>query len=510
MAAPTTTASRRRLALILSLLAALLVLAPLAYLWQSSRVPGTYSVMDMGYPDYGGGPELTLQDGHAAGHGHDLSGTPPRSVRDLVADPARRADVRVQLVARQQDVEVGGRTVHAYTLNGRTPGPTITAVQGQLVEVSLTNASVVTGITLHWHGVDVPNAMDGVAGVTQDAVPVGGTFVYRFVADQAGTYWYHSHQVSDAQVAGGLFGALVVRPKPVASAGASTDTDKDVVALAHTYAGTRTLDGRPGDRRVAAKPGERVRVRVVNTDNGPVEVWSDHPYRVLAVDGSAVHGPALVRDRSVVLTSGGRVDLEVAAPASGSATRVQVTKGTAVVVGAATSSSAVPPQPEQRLDLLSYGTPAPVAFDVSHPQRTFSYDIGRRYGFVRGRPGLWWTVNGHLYPHVPMYLVREGEVVVMHIRNDSGSVHPMHLHGHHAVVLARNGVASTGSPWWVDSLNVLDGETYDVAFRADNPGIWMDHCHNLQHAAAGMVAHLMYEGIDTPYRIGGPVHNRPE
>ena len=65
----------------------------------------------------------------------------------------------------------------------------------------------------------------------------------------------------------------------------------------------------------------------------------------------------------------------------------------------------------------------------------------------------------------------------------------MHLHGHHVVVLARNGVAATGSPWWVDSLNVLANETYDVAFVANNPGIWMDHCHNLKHAAQGMIAH---------------------
>ena len=87
---------------------------------------------------------------------------------------------------------------------------------------------------------------------------------------------------------------------------------------------------------------------------------------------------------------------------------------------------------------------------------------------------------------------------------------PMHLHGHHVVVLARNGVAATGSPWWVDSLNVVADETYEIAFVANNPGIWMDHCHNLKHAAQGMVAHLMYEGFDTPYRIAGPADNQPE
>ena len=121
---------------------------------------------------------------------------------------------------------------------------------------------------------------------------------------------------------------------------------------------------------------------------------------------------------------------------------------------------------------------------------------------------MWWTVNGRMYPDVPMFMVSEGDIVTMRISNDSGEVHPMHLHGHHAVVLARNGVPATGSPWWVDSLNVRDGETYDVAFRADNPGLWMDHCHQLKHAAEGLTAHLMYEGVTTPYRIGGP--NTPE
>ncbi|HSU37235.1 MAG TPA: multicopper oxidase domain-containing protein, partial [Propionibacteriaceae bacterium] len=232
------------------------------------------------------------------------------------------------------------------------------------------------------------------------------------------------------------------------------------------------------------------------------------PYRVLAVDGYDVNAPTEVSGESITLTAGGRVDLGLTMPADGSATRVQVSKGTAVILGEGEAPE--PPQPSPKVDLLSYGAPAAIAFDADRPARTFDYSIGRRPGFVKGKPGLWWTINGHLYPNVPMYVVREGDVVRMRIDNHSGEVHPMHLHGHHAVVLARNGVAATGSPWWVDSLNVLDKETYDIAFLADNPGIWMDHCHNLQHAADGMVAHLMYEGVTTPYVIGGPPDNQPE
>lgn len=86
----------------------------------------------------------------------------------------------------------------------------------------------------------------------------------------------------------------------------------------------------------------------------------------------------------------------------------------------------------------------------------------------------------------------------------------MHLHGHHALVLSRDGKAATGSPWWVDSLNVANGETYEVGLVANNPGLWMDHCHNLPHAAQGLVSHLMYSNVKTPFTVGGKTRNEPE
>jgi FtsP/CotA-like multicopper oxidase with cupredoxin domain len=109
-----------------------------------------------------------------------------------------------------------------------------------------------------------------------------------------------------------------------------------------------------------------------------------------------------------------------------------------------------------------------------------------------------------------MYMVKRGDRVKMTIRNDTGKVHPMHLHGHHLLVLSRDGKPVTGSPWWVDTLNVLADEEYVVAFRADNPGIWMDHCHNLKHARDGLTMHVAYEGVTTPFRLGDGPENHPE
>jgi FtsP/CotA-like multicopper oxidase with cupredoxin domain len=491
----------RALRIALPLVAAAAVLVPIALFWAASLLPPVLDPMAMGPPDFGGGTPLAMPHGsmpHLAMPGQ-------RSVTTFAPDPARPADVRVDLVARSARFEVGGAVVDGYTLNGRSPGPQITAKQGDLVEVHLHNASVPGGTTLHWHGVDVPGAMDGVAGVTQDEVALGQDYTYRFVVPSAGSFWYHSHQVADAEVVGGLFGALVVLPRT------PLDVARDVAVLSHTYAGVRTLNGRAADLRVTAPPGALVRLRLVDTDNGPIQAWADVPYRVAAVDGTDVHGPTDVRNRSVTVTSGGRIDLGVRVPDDGRAARVQVSGARAVLVGSSPAKDPGPvAAPREELDLLSYGTSAPLGFDPGRADRRFVYDIGRTFGFLGGLPGLQWTVNGHLYPHVPMFRVQEGDIVRMHIVNGSGDVHPMHLHGHHAVVLARNGVRATGSPWWVDSLNVRNGESYDIAFVADNPGIWMDHCHNLQHAADGMIVHLMYSGVTTPFVIGGPEHNHPE
>jgi FtsP/CotA-like multicopper oxidase with cupredoxin domain len=434
--------------------------------------------MSMGHVDLGGGPAT----GDAA--------VAPVSV-DALRGPTGTADVDVTLTARR---EHGG-----YTLNHTSPGPVIRARQGDLVQVTLVNESVADGVTLHWHGVDVPGGEDGVAGVTQDAVRVGGRFGYRFRASAAGTYWYHSHQQSHEQVPGGLFGMLVVSP-------ASLPEGLDIVAPIHTYGGARTIDGHQGQWRVSAAPGKTIRLRLANTDETVVVARPAGAFRVLAIDGHDVNDPTDVAGRTVSIAAGGRVDLAFTVPATG-AFRVDVERAT-VIIG--DGPEPPPPTATTPVDLLSYGAPAPLGFDPTKPDRRFEYRIGRSFGLLDGVPGNWWTVNGRQYPDVPMYVVRRGDLVQMTITNKSGQSHPMHLHGHHVVVLSRDGVPASGSPWWTDSLDVDNGHSYVVAFRADNPGIWVDHCHNLAHASEGLLVHLMYAGVSSPYSIGGKADNHPE
>ena len=503
----------------------LAIVVPLGWMWWDSRLPSSYSVLEMGEPDWGGGPRPAegghahgqtgghtggqtggQTGGHAGGRSAHGAGDPPVSVVDLDTSTTRPADVVVELTARQGKVTLAsGEVVDGYTFNGTSPGPTITATVGQLVEVRVRNASVRDGISLHWHGVDVPNAQDGVAGITQDAVMPGEEHTYRWVAPHVGTYWYHSHQLSHAQVLGGLLGGIVIEPRqPEAGVG-------EALVLAHLYRGLATLNGSSQDLEVVAEPGQRMRVRLVNTDNGPMSAWTRTPYLVRAVDGYDVHEPTPVTGRRVAIPAGGKVDLEVRVPEDGTAVRIELTGDVGLVLGP--PGAAPPPRierPERKLDLLSYGTATALPFDPDAADRRFEYSIGRRPGFVDGKPGLWWSVNGKTYPDLPMAMVQEGDVARMTITNNSNETHPMHLHGHHAVVLSRDGKQATGSPWWFDTLDVRPDEEFEIAFLADNPGIWMDHCHNLEHAADGMVSHLMYTGVTTPFLLGDGPGNMPE
>ncbi len=484
------------LAVAASLLATFL-LAWLCWAWYESRLPATYNVMDFAIPDEGGAP--------AGGHVHE--GHRTTSVVDL-RGPLGTPQQRFVLTAANTTVRLAsGRPARVLSFNRTVPGPELRVREGELVEVTLRNKDVADGVTIHWHGVDVANAEDGVAGVTQDAVPPGGSHVYRFRAGQVGTFWYHAHQASDTEVRRGLYGALVIEP-----ATAPRQQVGDMVVAFHTLDGTPLVNSTDGVERRAVQAGTAVRLRLINTDNAPQRFDIDGTaFRVVAIDGTDLSGPTLLHGRTLELAAGGRYDVAFTMPLTPVKLAVENT-----LVGLALSSDGKADPPLTRpsgaeFDPTAYGRPTRTPFDASsHFDRVFTMNIGRKPGFFDGHPGKQWTLNGGIYPRVPMFVVSRGDLVRISIHNGTGAVHPMHLHGHHMLVLSRDGVPVSGSPWWSDTLNVGPGERYDVAFRADNPGIWMDHCHNLFHAAAGLTMHVAYTGVTTPFETGGAAHNHPE
>ena len=254
--------------------------------WWESRLPATYSVMDYAIPDDGGGPATDM--GMAG-----MACTRPPSPSSTGRPVCRQR--RFTLTAEHAEVRLAsGRTVEALTFNRTVPGPELRVHQGDLVEVTLRNKDVKDGVTIHWHGVDLPNAEDGVAGVTQDAVLPGASYVYRFRATQVGTFWYHAHQASASEVRRGLYGALVIEPAtnaaPVSGRGA------DIAVAVHTLNGTPLVNSTDGVEKRAVAPGTPVRLRVINTDSTPQRYdIGGTPFKVVAIDGTDLVGPTPLR-----------------------------------------------------------------------------------------------------------------------------------------------------------------------------------------------------------------------
>ncbi|WP_213450339.1 multicopper oxidase family protein [Rhizomonospora bruguierae] len=450
------------------------------------RIPAAAVALTVLFGLVGGGLAVRPTPGHAHGGDHLASSALRGPATPAPGGAVRRYDLTAQTATLTLP---SGRRVDAWTFNGTVPGPPVAARQGDLLEVHLRNRDITPGVTLHWHGYDVPAGEDGVPGVTQDAVTPGGEFVYRFRADQVGTYWYHTHEVSDRGVKLGLYGSFVVYPRAAQSAGL------DLALPVHTLAGA-TLVGdtdQPVERRVA--PGTPVRLRLTDTDDTPRRfALAGVAYRLVAVDGNDLNAPGELTSVTLRLPAGGRYDLAFTMPV-GPVTLV-LNGDTAIVRlnpdGAATPDARSWPE----LDLLGYGSPAPTPFGPDDRfDRDLSMVLDRGLSLSGGLQHAF-TINGRAFPDVPTQVVAEGDLVRMTVVNRGTATHPWHLHGHRVLVLSRDGRGPTGTPLLLDTFDVRPGEVWQVAFRADNPGVWMNHCHNLSHADKGMMAHLAYRGFE--------------
>ena len=439
------------------------------------------------------------------------AGTSITDLREPVPDDAvvRHFDLRAsQGTAAAGGTGVAATSPHTWSF-GSLPGPEIRVTQGEMVEAALTNVDVPVGVTLHWHGYPVPGGDDGVAGVTQNAVQAGESFVYRFTATDTGTYWYHSHSRATQAVERGLFGTLVVLPP------GGIAEKVDITLAQHTLGGTVFLGSsdRAQQRSVAA--GDTVRVRLVNTDATPTRFrFAGAEFVVAAVDGRDIAGAGAVRDAAVRVPSGGRADVTFVVPPTG----VRVTSdATATADLALTVGTATPPPTDRAtpdLDLLKYGTPSVAT--VPHGTGIIDAEmvLDQLPRFFHGEPQKVTTVGGAVLPNIPALEVREGNSVRLTVVNRGFDIHPLHVHGHQVRVISRNGRLATGAPLWLDSIDIQPGEVWEVGFAADNPGIWTDRsthrpptgdlrndaaANNSIPADASELLTISYRGVVSPF-----------
>ncbi|KNG95679.1 multicopper oxidase family protein [Pseudaestuariivita atlantica] len=427
------------------------------------------------------------------------------------------------LTARAADMQLlpakYGRT-RIWGFDGTMPGPVLRVPQGGRVQRTLVN-ELPQATSIHWHGIRIDNAMDGVSGLTQEAVAPGGRFDYDFVAPDAGTYWYHAHNRSVEQVARGLYGALIVE-EPVAP-----DVDEEDVLVLDDWLidpATAQIDddfeamhdrshaGRNGNFIAAngvyaltkpARQHERRRLRIINAANARIfelrlqglDGW------IMAYDGMPLAAPQAFGDY-LLLGPGQRADVfvDVIADEGGEAHLLAVLDGQGLsqvkfdVTGRASLARRGMPTPLQdnTHDMVRLDGARQLTLDMEGGAmgglRAATLD-GKRLSFRRlVNEGQFWAFNGAIgrMEDAPLAQLERGEHVRLKIRNDTAFPHAMHLHGMHFHEIGENGALGPLR----DTTLIFGDQTREIAFVADNPGNWLFHCHMLSHAASGMTTRI--------------------
>ena len=462
-----------------------------------------------------------------------------------IAGAGALAGVRLgHATANEQELVAAPRS---YALTGSTtptagwgyadsfPPPTLRVKRGETLRVRLVN-HLPEHTSIHWHGIRLPNPMDGVPYLTQSPVKPGTEFVYEFAPPDAGTFWFHPHCNSIEQIGRGLSGVLVVenpddppfdadivclyRDWHIDEAGKFTAMTTDEGAgRAGTMGDFHTVNG-VNAPVIDVPTGGLVRLRLLNLDNARIitAALEGQPAWIIAIDGNPVTptafdqwqmGPAMRLDlglrapdregatfalmntflatplvlatfRAAGPAKTGRPDQPPALPASPIPRPDLANAETVPFSFSASSATALAPE-DQLPDLsalqAALGTHEPVADFLCRPQRIF--------WAINQRP--WPGQTGDRIPP-PLATLRRGRSYIFELINTTSHTHPIHLHGHTFQVIESN--KRTVTPYDTDTVLIHTKERVKIAFVADNPGDWMLHCHIIEHQDTGMMGYV--------------------
>jgi len=424
------------------------------------------------------------------------------------------------LEARTSEMDLSGKVSQAWSYNGRVPGTPIRVRTGDQLRVTLANR-LPAETTVHWHGIAVNNEADGVPHLTQEPIAPGADYTYQFTAMHPGTYWFHPH--TGTQLDRGLYTPLIVEdPQEPLAYDAEwvvvlddwLDGDPDeVLAKLRSHHGTMRsvavspllggeagnvdypyflLNGRPQtDAEVFhAKPGQRVRIRILNAASDTVfrVALGGHRLSVTHADGyplEPVDTDALLigmGERYDVLVTLGDGVFPLVALAEG--------KGDTAFAPIRTAGHQAPPPSvlpaELNRRIIGYRRLRPAQSVMLQDKPT---DRRIRLALTGSMAGYSWGFNGRQFDHMDptkvTYEVAANERVRLDFVNTTDMFHPVHVHGHTFALGAPSGPRK-------DTAIILPRQSMPVYFDADNRGMWMIHCHNVYHAEAGMMTVLAY------------------
>jgi FtsP/CotA-like multicopper oxidase with cupredoxin domain len=475
------------------------------------------------------------------------------------------------LVAKEANHQLNENvSVEAWTFNGSVPGSQIRVKEGEDLTINLKN-ELPDPVSIHWHGIPLPNNMDGIPGVTQNAVQPGESFTYKFNASVPGTYMYHTHQDGVNQVDKGLYGSLIIEPKEVSydrdyslmlddwmsnpeegmdmegmsgmegmegmdhsnmsemeDSDSESDSDHTEESegsesmMAHDMSDYDifTINGKSGKdvEPLTVKEGEKVRIRLANTGYMSHNIHlHGHNFKVVAIDGQELNEPKEIKDQLISIAPGERYDIEFTADNPGQwylecHGEMEGTEGMkAVIQYEGSNETSDKPNEKEELPVFNfttYGKNAEAEFTL---EQKYDVEYTMDLNTEMKDSDMVYTINGKTFPDTEGLEVSEGDLVKVNLVNNSpADDHPMHLHGHFFQILSKNGKPVEGSPIYKDTINLEPGDEYVVAFKADNPGNWLFHCHDLHHATAGMVDLVKYKGFEPDFIPDPAASNKPE
>ena len=399
------------------------------------------------------------------------------------------------------------------------PPPVLRLKQGVPFSIDVTN-TLKDATTMHWHGLRVPNKMDGVPYLTQWPIQQNETWRYSFTSKDAGTYWYHPHCRTMEQMARGLTGIIVIAEED------DPGFDSEAIVNLHDFrigkddqflklysarkaarAGTLGTVMRANwieNPVYEHRAGSLVRLRVAATDTTRIYklVVDGAEGRIIAADGHPLRVPIPwpAMDAPITLAPGQRLDFAIQMPED---------EGRDVVLTYRTQQRTVPlatlrstgsslgrdlaelsPLPPNQVPDID-----PKASEVVEMVFGWSADgLKQKNGFCGSFPYTFWSIDRKPWPGdavegtAPVADLKLGKSYILRLRNESPNTHPIHLHGQVFRPLRSNKRKVLSN--WTDTIVLERKETLDVGLVADNPGDWAFHCHVIEHQKTGLAGFI--------------------
>ncbi|MFC4668831.1 multicopper oxidase family protein [Seohaeicola nanhaiensis] len=399
------------------------------------------------------------------------------------------------------------------------PPPVIRMKQGRPFTAKVENATP-DFTTMHWHGLRLPNKMDGVPYLTQFPIGQGETFDYEFTPQDAGTYWYHPHCMTMEQMALGLTGIIVVEEAEAPGFDADIalnlrdfrlGSDGQFIDLwtargaarAGTF-GTVMTANWAVEPVEEAPAGGLVRLRIAATDTARIYklFLPGATGQIIALDGHPLIAPLPLpqsEDTALLLAPGQRADLAIAMPVTEGETIDLMTHAPGAprrLARLRATGGTLKRELSELKPLTANAIPEPDLAKARIEELVFGWspegDLPND-GLCGTLGYTFWSINRTPWPgdaagSGPLVTLKHGESVILRLRNESPNDHPIHLHGLAFRVIASN--RREVSPHWTDTALLLEKEVLDIAFVADNPGDWAFHCHVIEHQKTGLAGYI--------------------